>query len=167
MLRWAVEDYDGPIAVRYPRGTEGSYTACDWQGLGGSLVKCHRAGSDVTLITYGSTLQTVLDAAEELAKQGIEAAVLRLLSVCPLPSQQVAAYLQQTSRAVVVEETASGSGIRESLAWDIAKLCPECRVDGIDLGHDFVPHGTIKELYERCGLDAPSIAAYTREVLAR
>ena len=167
MLRWAVEDYDGPVAVRYPRGTEGRYTDCDWQGLEGALVKCHRAGCDVALITYGSTLQTTLDAAEELAKQGIEAAVVRLLTVDPIPSEQVAACLRQTKLAVVVEETAAGSGIREALAWDLAKLCPDCRVDGIDLGRDFVPHGALKELYERCGLDAASIAAYTREVLAR
>ena len=167
MLRWAVEDYDGPIAVRYPRGSEGSYTACDWKGLEGPMVKCHRTGGDVALITYGSTLQTVLDAAEELAKQGIEATVLRLLSVCPLPSMEVAAYLQSISHAVVVEETAAGSGIREALAWDLAKLCPNCRADGIDLGRDFVPHGSLKELYERCGLDAASIAAHVREVLAR
>lgn len=167
MLRWAVEDYDGPVAVRYPRGTEGTYTDCDWQGLDGALVKCHRTGSDVVLITYGSTLQTVLDAAEELEKQGVEATVLRLLSVCPIPSEQIAAYLQHRKLAVVIEETATGSGIREALAWDLAKLCPDCRVDGIDLGRDFVPHGTLKELYERCGLDAASIAAHTREVLAR
>lgn len=167
MLRWAVEDYDGPVAVRYPRGTEGTYTGCDWQGLDGALVKCHRTGSDVVLITYGSTLQTVLDAAEELEKQGVEATVLRLLSVWPIPSEQVAAYLQHRKLAVVIEETATGSGIREALAWDLAKLCPDCRVDGIDLGREFVPHGTLKELYERCGLDAASIAAHTREVLAR
>ena len=167
MLRWAVEDYDGPIAVRYPRGTEGSYTDSDWQGLEGPLVKCHRVGGDVALITYGSTLQNTLDAAEELAKQGIEATVLRLLTVCPLPSEQAAAYLRQIKHAVVIEETASGSGIREALAWDLARLCPDCRVDGIDLGRDFVPHGSLKELYARCGMDAASIAAYTREVLAR
>ncbi|MCI7020763.1 MAG: 1-deoxy-D-xylulose-5-phosphate synthase [Clostridiales bacterium] len=167
MLRWAVENYDGPIAVRYPRGTEGSYTDCDWQGLEGPLVKCHRVGGDVALITYGSTLQNTLDAAEELAKQGIEATVLRLLTVCPLPSEQAAACLRQIKHAVVIEETASGSGIREALAWDLARLCPDCRVDGIDLGRNFVPHGSLKELYARCGMDAASIAAYTREVLAR
>ena len=167
MLRWAVEDYDGPIAVRYPRGTEGSYTACDWQGLEGPLVKCHRTGGDVALITYGSTLQNALDAAEELAKQGIEATVLRLLTVCPLPSEQAAAFLRQIKHAVVIEETAAGSGIREALAWDMARLCPDCRVDGIDLGRDFVPHGSLKELYARCGMNAAAIAAYTREVLAR
>ena len=98
---------------------------------------------------------------------GIEASVLRLLTVSPLPSQQVAACLGQTKLAVIIEETASGSGIREALGWELRKLCPDCRVEGIDLGHDFVPHGTLKELYERCGLDAESIAAYTREVLAR
>ena len=167
MLRWAVKDYDGPVAVRYPRGSQGGYTDCDWQGLDGSLVKCHRTGSDVALITYGSTLQNVLDAAQELAQQGMEATVLRLLTVCPLPSEQVAAYLQQTKHAVIVEETAAGSGIREALAWNLAKLCPECRVDGIDLGREFVPHGSLTELYQRCGLDGVSIAAYIREVLAR
>lgn len=167
MLRWAVEDYNGPVAVRYPRGSEGSYTECDWQGLDGCMVKCHRTGRDVALISYGSTLQNALDAAEELSKQGVEASVLRLLNVWPLPSEQVATYLQQIRCAVIVEETAAGSGIREALAWDLKKLCPECHVDGVDLGRDFVPHGSLQELYERCGLDAASIAAYVREVIAR
>ena len=131
------------------------------------MVKCHREGKDVALITYGSTLQNALDAAEELAKQGIDASVLRLLSVCPLPSEQISACLRQIRCAVIVEETASGSGIWEALAWDIQRLCPDCRVDGIDLGCDFVPHGSLAELYERCGLDAASIAAYVKEVIAR
>ena len=69
--------------------------------------------------------------------------------------------------AVVVEETAAGSGIREALAWDLSGLTPDCRVEGIDLGHEFVPHGSMKELYQRCGLDSGSIAAYVREGLAR
>lgn len=167
MLRWAVEDYDGPVAVRYPRGSEGSYTGNDWNGLEEPLVKCHRTGGDVVLITYGNMLENVLDAAEKLRESGIEAAVLRLLTVCPLPSEQVAVYLHSIKHAVIVEDTASGSGIREALAWDLETLCPDCRVDGIDLGRDFVPHGSLKELHERCALDSASIAAYTREVLGR
>ena len=46
----------------------------------------------------------------------------------------------------------------------------ESRVEvlkGIDLGSEFVPHGALKKLYELCGLDAQSIASYTREVLGR
>ena len=168
MLRWAVRDYDGPVAIRYPRGTEGSYyKKSGWKGLKGSLVQCHREGTEVALITYGSTLDNVLAAAEQLKEQGIEASVLRLLSVWPLPAEELAARLEKIPQAVVIEETASGSGIRESLGWTLEEILPECRIHGIDLGGDFVPHGSLKELYRRCGLDSDSIAAYVRKVLAR
>ena len=167
MLRWAVEDHNGPVAVRYPRGTEGSYTASDWHGLDKELVKCHRQGKDVTLITYGSILENVMAAAEELSEQGIEATVLRLLTVSDLPAEQIAAKLSENHSVIVIEEACSGSGIREALAWELRKINPDCRVDGIDLGRDFVPHGSQKELYKHCGLDAASIAAYTKEVLSQ
>ena len=167
MLRWAVRDYDGPVAIRYPRGTEGSYKESGWQGLEGGLVQCHREGTEVALITYGSTLDNVLAAAEQLKEQGIEACVLRLLSVWPLPAEELAARLEKIPQAVIIEETASGSGIRESLGWTLEEILPGCKIHGIDLGGDFVPHGSLKELYRRCGLDSDSIAAYVRKVLAR
>ena len=166
MLRWAVEEYNGPVAVRYPRGTEGSYQGSDWTGLRGELVRCHRSGRDVTLITYGSVLENVLSAAQLLAAQGIEATVLRLLTVSDLPADKIAQLHPQGALMVIVEEIAAGSGIREALAWELRKLIPELRVEGLDLGRDFVPHGSIKELYQHCGLDAQSIAAYCKEVLS-
>ncbi len=166
MLRWAVEDCHGPVAIRYPRGGESSYTASDWQGPDGPQVKCHRRGEDVTFVTYGRLLDNVLEAAELLSNQGVEATVLRLLSVSDLPSQQVQELLSDNHRVIVVEEVCSGSGIREALTWELDKRCPDYRVYGIDLGRDFVPHGSQKELYKHCGLDAQSIAAYTMEVLS-
>ena len=67
------------------------------------------------------------------------------------------------------EETVrlAGSGIRETISWEIQKLRPECVVHGLDLGPDFVPHGNQKLLYKHCGLDAESIARYVKEVLLR
>lgn len=166
MLRWAVEDCRGPVAIRYPRGGEGGYAASDWQGPDGPQVKCHRLGKDVTFVTYGRLLDNVLEAAELLSSQGVEATVLRLLSVSELPSQKVQESLSGNHRVIVVEEVCSGSGIREALTWELDKRCPDCRVFGIDLGRNFVPHGSQKELYQHCGLDAQSIAAYTMEVLS-
>ena len=165
MLRWAVEDYDGPVAIRYPRGGEGCYTASDWKGLEGSLVRRHRPGRDITFVTYGRMLDNVLEAAQILSEQGVDAGVLRLLTVSDLPAGEILACLPENRCVVVVEEVCSGSGIRESLAWELQKQCPQCRVWGIDLGRDFVPHGSLKELYALCGLDAQSIAAFTKEVL--
>ena len=166
MLRWAVEECTGPVAIRYPRGTEGIYTASDWQGTEGPLVKCHRQGSGVTLITYGSMLENVMEAAKLLSQQGIEATVLRLLSVTNFRPEELAAAMADCRCAIVVEEVCTGSGIREDLAWKLRKLLPECRFVGMDLGRDFVPHGSQKELFKHCGLDAASIAAYTKEALS-
>ena len=166
MLRWAVEECTGPVAIRYPRGTEGIYTASDWQGTEGPLVKCHRQGSGVTLITYGSMLENVMEAAKLLSQQGIETTVLRLLSVTNFRPEELAAAMADCRCAIVVEEVCTGSGIREDLAWKLRKLLPECRFVGMDLGRDFVPHGSQKELFKHCGLDAASIAAYTKEALS-
>lgn len=167
MLRWAVEVCTGPVAIRYPRGTEGSYCASDWQGLDGSLVKCHRQGKDVTLVTYGSTLDNVLSAAEQLSRDGIEATVLRLLCVSQLNSQEIMDKMSENPTVVLVEEVGGNSGIREALAWELHKTGKNYRVDGIDLGRKFVPHGSIKQLYAHCAMDPDSIAAFTKEVLSR
>ena len=165
MLRWAVEDYRGPVAIRYPRGGEGRYQGSDWQGFNGKLVKCHRQGKDVTLMTYGKLLDNVLEAAEILAREGIEATVLRIMTLSNLPIREIADALSEGKHLILCEEVCNRSGIREALAWELQKIVPECRVDGIDLGWAFVPHGSNQKLYEHCGLDGASIAAFTREAL--
>lgn len=163
MLAWAVETCDGPVAVRYPRGTEGAYTASAWDGTA-RVVSCG-CGADVTLITYGTMINAVLAAAEELKQRGISCTVLRLLELSALPAEEILRLMPERKTAVVIEETASGSGVSQALAWQMQKLCPQCRVSGIDLGRDFVPHGSQQRLYEYCGLDAASIAQFVSGVL--
>ena len=105
-------------------------------------------------------------AAELLSAQGIEATVLRLLSVSNLSASEIAEKMSENSNVVVVEEVCTGSGIREALAWELRKCIPDCVINGMDLGRDFVPHGSQKELFKHCGLDAISIAGFTKEVLS-
>ena len=167
MLRWAVTECTGPVAVRYPRGAEKSYHDSVWQGLEGELVAVHRQGKDLTLLTYGSTLDNALEAADLLAQKGIEATVLRLLTVSQLPIEEIREKMSENHRLLVVEEVMSGSGIREEVAWKLGKLLPDLMVEGRDLGNAFVPHGALKELYRYCGLDGTSIAACAEEVLSR
>ena len=164
MLRWAVSEYDGPVAIRYPRGSEGSYTASDWKGLETGVVT-HRQGKDVTFVTYGVILDNVLEAAKLLSQQGIEATVLRLVNLTDLHEEQILELAPKDRPVIVVEEAATGSGIHEALAYGLMQLCPGCRVSGRDLGKDFITHGNVKKLYETCGLDATSLAAYAKEVV--
>ncbi|AOT03326.1 alpha-ketoacid dehydrogenase subunit beta [Arthrobacter sp. U41] len=63
-----------------------------------------RPGADITLITYGGTLPAVLDAAAQLADEGIDAEVLDLRTLRPLDETAVLASVRKTHRAVVVDE---------------------------------------------------------------
>ena len=157
MLRWAVRECDGPVAVRYPRGSQGAYQDCAFDGDPGNVC-VHREGGDVTLITYGNLINNVLAAAQMLAERGISAKVLRLLSVSDIP--ELASMI--CGPVVVLEEAAERSGIKEAVAWSL----PEKRVYGIDLGNGFVPHGDQNALYKHTGLDAGSITKFVCEVLA-
>ena len=164
MLRWAVESAEGPVAVRYPRGGNGAYEDCAWTGME-NPVAVHRQGKDVTFVTYGTIVNNVLEAADILASQGIEATVLRLQAVAPLDASKILEQMSQHHHVVIVEESASGSGVHQELAWQIKQLLPRCKVDALDLGNKFVTHGDMKTLYKYYGLDGQSIADFTREVL--
>ncbi|MBQ7415598.1 MAG: 1-deoxy-D-xylulose-5-phosphate synthase [Oscillospiraceae bacterium] len=168
MLKWAVEKCDGPVAVRYPRGGDREFTGNHWADDGdikdSGLLACHRTGDDVTLITYGTMLDNTMKAAELLSQLGIEATVLRLLTVNPLPVSSILKMMSKTHHVVMVEEAAGGCGIREALAWELEHLRPGIRIDGIDLGHRFITHGDLKSLYRYYGLDDQFIADYVQEV---
>lgn len=164
MLRWAVEEYDGPVAIRYPRGGEGCCTENHWTGLDCGAVY-HRRGKDITFITYGSVLDNVMKAADILSQQGLEATVLRLMNLSALDDAVIRSEMFEKKLVIVVEEACSGSGILGSV--NLLSRYTGCRVVGMDLGWDFVPHGSVSKLYEYCGLDAESIAAYAKEQCSR
>lgn len=63
-----------------------------------------RPGTDVTLITYGGTLPRTLQAAEELASDGVQAEVIDLRSLRPLDDATIMASVRRTHRAVIVDE---------------------------------------------------------------
>ena len=128
-------------------------------------VVVHRQGDDVTLITYGTMINNVLEAADLLEAQGIYPTVLRLQTVAPLDAAEIVSKMSAHRHVVTVEESASGSGVHQELAWQLQHILPDCKVDGLDLGNRFVTHGDMKTLYKFYGLDGQSIADFTREVL--
>jgi 1-deoxy-D-xylulose-5-phosphate synthase len=166
MLSWAVLSYDGPIAVRYPRGGDRDYVGSAWKD-GKNNVFCHKKGTDVTLVTYGTLVQNAMDAAEILQEQGFSASVLRLMSISPLPVKELFENLPESHKVFVLEETCTGSGIAQALAWELGKLSQDCQVESIDLGKHYVTHGSVNKLYEAHGLDGQSVVNTVMEVLSR
>lgn len=159
MLVEAVEACDGPVAVRYPRGGDGAYT----QLPDGSVV---RQGRDLTMVTYGTMINQVMEAADLLAQEGTEAEILRLRQIKPLDMAPILDSVRKTGRLLVVEETMEIASVGSRIVEKLATAGVRCNVALMNLGDAFVPHGSMKELYESLNLDAGSIAARGREVLA-
>ena len=163
MLVWAVKEQTSPVAIRYPRGGDRNYSQSDWTDMGlVKSVKCHRQGSGLTIITYGTMLQNAMDAAEFLSKDGIEATVLRLMSINPLPVDEILSNLN-TNHILILEETATGSAICHSLAEALHEMKTGLQIHSINLGDGFVTHGSVSALYEHYGLDGNSIADFVRK----
>lgn len=161
MLRAAIYDINGSVAIRYPRGGEGKYTACNT-----APETLLREGRDVTLVCYGIMTNEVLDAAERLAAEGICAEVIKLSMIKPPDFDLVMRSLRKTGKLLISEDVCEagcvGSRILEEAAINethvrAAKL--------LNLGEGIVPHGTVAELLHDFGLDADGIVSAAMEMM--
>ena len=162
MLRRAVEELDGPVAVRYPRGGQGRYQD---DGGDGTFV-CLREGDDAAILTYGILVNQALDAAELLAQKGIRVRVVKLNQICPLDSKQVKDALSGTERLLVLEDCMATGCVGQRIAAILAqeRMEPRC-LTLKNLGGRFAPQGTVDQLYKAFGLDARSVAHSVEEML--
>lgn len=163
MLRWAVEEQTGPVAVRYPRGGDGDYHKCAWVG-DSAAVSIHKTGGRTAIITYGSMLQTAMETAEILEKQNISVSVIRLLMLAPLPIDDVLNIIGEYDHVVILEECLDACGIHHELATAILSKFPTTTIDRFNLGKHYTTHGKISQLHQACGLDAKSVADRILEV---
>jgi pyruvate/2-oxoglutarate/acetoin dehydrogenase E1 component len=98
-----------------------------------------REGGDVTIVTYSRMLHHTLDAADALAKDGIEATVIDLRTLNPLDMATVVASVERTGRAVVVSEGCLTAGVAAEIAARIGEECfdylcdPVARIAGEDI----------------------------------
>lgn len=160
MLHWAIEEQSGPVAIRYPRGGDGEYRECLWNP--NTAVVPHRQGKDAAIITYGRLVNNVIDAADILAEQGINISVIRLTTLAPIDFNGMKSLLGGIQNVIVAEETSAG--IHNEIAFALGAYYS---VSCVDLGCEYVTHGSVTQLYEKYGLDAPALADKVKEVLGK
>jgi len=101
--------------------------------------KVARAGKDVTLVSWSMGMSYALKAADELAKEGIEAEVIDLRTIRPMDTETIINSVKKTGRAVTVEEGWQQSGVGAEVAARIMEHAfdyldaPVARVSGKDV----------------------------------
>lgn len=125
-----------------------------------------REGKDITLVAYSRMTVLSLQAAEELAKDGVSCEVVDLRTLNPLDVETFTASARKTGRAVVVEECWRTAGLGADIAFRIHETCfdslmsPVRRVSGLD-----VPMPYSRKLDRLCIPQVETIAAAVKETL--
>ena len=161
MLRAAIYDINGSVAIRYPRGGEGKYTACNT-----APETLLREGRDVTLVCYGIMTNEVLDAAERLAAEGISAEVIKLSMIKPPDFDLVMRSLRKTGKLLISEDVCEAGCVGSRILEEAAISEIDIRAAKLlNLGEGIVPHGTVAELLHDFGLDADGIVSAAMEMM--
>lgn len=156
LLEYAV-GIDGPVAVRYPRGSaEVNHPIIN--PFKGSNIDISR-GDDVTILAVGSMLDEAIAAAEILRKNKLSVGIKNICVVKPLQNDLDDI---KTKLIVTLEDNVLRGGYGEALA----NKYKDSDFDIINFGIDdkFVSHGKVSELRKDCGIDAKSVA---KKVLKR
>ncbi len=162
MLRFAVEEYSGVIAVRYPRGGEAHTFDCGPFCFGRAAVL--RSGSDITLAAYGSMVSRAMDCADELEKRGISAEVIDMRTVKPIDTATLIRSGNKTGRLVFMEEVIRCGSIGEQFVSHINRRDTDFKVKLISLPDSFVPHAAAAELSELYGLTTEKLIEAMEEM---
>lgn len=159
MLRTALYETDGPVAVRYPRGGEGRYNLCITED---AFIK---SGRDVTIVAYGTMINEALDAEAVLAEKGIGCDVIKISCVKPNDFSFVLKSLEKTGKLVIAEDVAEEDCIGQRILSACEKNGLLVKSALLNCGDGIVQHGSVGQLRQALGIDGSGIVSAVERML--
>lgn len=159
MVYTAIKYDDGPIAMRFPRGN----------GIGVPLEEKLRSipigtweelkdGEDAAILTFGTTIPMAMEAANQLAKQGISIKVINARFLKPLDEKILSKLLKEKMPILTIEEAVLQGGFGSAvLEFAQNEGFYHAVIDRIGIPDQFVEHGDIESLLEEIGLTSKEI----------
>ena len=168
MIQTAI-DHDGPAAIRYPRGN-GVGVPLDqaFRKLPIGRGEVLRDGRDGALFAIGTMVYPAMEAAEMLAQEGIDLAVVNARFVKPLDRELLISVATRTRQVFTLEENALQGGFGTA----VLELFEEDGVDGVAVSRfgypdRYIEQGEQSDLRAACGLDAAGVAAGVKKAMNR
>ncbi|NLK64709.1 MAG: 1-deoxy-D-xylulose-5-phosphate synthase [Tissierellia bacterium] len=155
MLDYAVS-FEGPVAIRYPRGSMKQDIKNSDIGIGLGKGYIVEEGKDITIAAAGKMVETAIKTREILKAENIDAEVINLRFIKPFDKELIINSVNKTKSLVLIDE----APIYASYAMNILNILPK-NVDVLlkALPDKFIKQGSIDELLRENKLDADSIAA--------
>lgn len=157
MLRFAIR-FDGPIAVRYPRGE-----AYDGLREFRAPIETGRSEmiyeeSQIALFALGSMVSIAEKVRDVLKEQGYSVTLVNARFAAPLDEACIRKLADTHELIVTMEENVASGGLGEHVAAIVCREKLPVQLLAVSVPDQFVEHGSVGELYEMLGLDAASVA---------
>ena len=156
MMKFALS-YDGPIAVRYPRGTAYDGLSEHRAEIVLGKSECIREGNTVALFALGSMVQTAESVAEKLKEQGIDATVINARFAAPFDKDKIDSLVTNHKLLVTMEENVLSGGFGEHIIAYASEKELDIKVQAIAIPNAYVEHGNVERLKQDIGIDADTI----------
>ena len=163
----AAINFYGPVYLRFGRYAVPNLTSEieDYRFEIGKGVT-YREGKDVTIVANGFMVHLAVEAAEILAKEGIDAEVINIHTIKPLDTELLASSAKKTGAVVTAEEHSIIGGLGAAVCEALAESCP-VPVLRVGVEDKFGQSGQVPELLEMYGLTAENIAAKARLAISK
>ena len=157
MLAFA-KDMEGPVAIRYPRGSsEGDHLRLARFKGSNTVIS---EGSDVQILAVGAMLDEALSAAEKLKEKGVSAGVTNVAVVKPLDTSWSSL---NTRLVVTLEDNVISGGFGEAFTYEYRDSA--YHILNVAVPDEFIEHGDIPSLRKECAIDADSVTQRVLSIL--
>lgn len=157
MLKYAINEHNGPIAIRYPRGN--SQSPYPYVPFRLNDMITHKQGEDICIFTTGRMLTTAAKTAEILGQNNIKSQIVELPTVYPINEDGIINQVMKTKAVITIEDNVISGGLGEHISHIILSSGVDCCFKSFAFPTEPIVHGTVGELDKKYGMDADSIAA--------
>lgn len=167
MLYTAV-NYEGPAAVRYPRG-EGIGVPLDEDFTELEIGKAEivRDGGSIAILAVGTMVSAACKTAELLLKRGIKCTVVNMRFIKPLDKECILQMADKMEAVVTMEENVLNGGFGSAVVELLADEGRSIPVLRFGIPDEFIEQGTQSELREQCGLTPEQMSEKINDMLNR
>ncbi len=165
MVRTAIE-HPGPAAVRYPRGSGfGVPLDPEMKNIPVGESELLRDGDDAVVVAVGELVHPALEAATQLAADGISVAVVNARFVKPIDTTRIADLARRCGAVVTAEAHSGMGGFGSAVLETLARAGVNVPVHTLAIPDRLIEHGNTAQIYAELALDADGIAATVRGLL--
>lgn len=156
MVNTAIKYNDGPIALRYPRGNGiGVKMDAELKEIPIGTWEVIRPGTDAVILTFGTTIEMALEAAESLAKKDLSVRVVNARFIKPLDESMLSEIFEEKLPVLTIEEAVLQGGFGSAvLEFAQEKGYSDAVIDRMGIPDRFIEHGSVGKLLDEIGLTA-------------